>query len=105
MSTEGLLDDSRFAESYIRYRTQRGFGPKRVSLELRERGVADGIIAVALETMDGDWSSILEKTWQKKFGRPPRDFKEKVKHHRFLEYRGFHRDSIAQYLSCLEDSH
>ena len=76
-----------------------------MSLELRERGVEDSVIEHALETMDTDWSAILEKTWRKKFGQPPRDFQEKAKHHRFLEYRGFHRDSIARYLSRLEDSH
>ena len=104
LNQDGLLSDSRFAEAYVHYRSRRGFGPNRVCGELRERGVDETIIECTLEALDLDWSSILDRTWRKKFGRPPKDFQEKAKHHRFLEYRGFRRENIAQYLSQLQEN-
>ena len=40
----GWLSDERFAEAYIRMRQLKGFGPIRISMELNERGVDEGII-------------------------------------------------------------
>jgi regulatory protein len=39
----GLQSDLRFAENYVRYRSQRGNGPLRIKQELNERGVASDI--------------------------------------------------------------
>ena len=41
LQKEGLLSDQRYAESYINMRRGKGYGPLRIALELRERGVAE----------------------------------------------------------------
>ncbi|MGR8948983.1 MAG: regulatory protein RecX [Gammaproteobacteria bacterium] len=99
--TEGLLNDSRFAESYAYYRVRRGFGPNRLRAELKERGIAQDTIDLTLQAADFDWPSIIKLTWQKKFGRPPTDYQEKAKQARFLEYRGFTSESIMSFLASL----
>ena len=47
--TKKFLDDRTFARNWIRYRRARPFGPKRIKLELRQKGVDDEIIAQELE--------------------------------------------------------
>ncbi len=40
---DGLLSDARYAESYVRSRMGKGFGPVRIREELRQRGVASAV--------------------------------------------------------------
>ena len=98
-----MLSDSRFAESYAYHRAKRGVGPNRLRVELRERGVDDSIIESTLEAADFDWDSIILATWQKKFGQPPADFREKAKQVRFLEYRGFNGHAISELLTKVQE--
>ena len=99
--SEGLLDDARFAEAYVHYRVQKGYGPNRIRAELRERGIDDAVGELALQAADFDWASIIKLAWQKKFSGPPEDYQEKAKQARFLEYRGFSADSIMRFLAEL----
>ena len=50
LKENGLLNDERFAQQFARYRTQsRKQGKFRIQRELRQRGIADSVIASALE--------------------------------------------------------
>ncbi len=87
---EKLQSDQRFAESYLYSRAQRLYGPQRIKAELRERGVADDIVADVFAQSGIDWSENQRKLALTKFGtKPAADFKEKAKRLRFLQYRGF----------------
>jgi regulatory protein len=87
---ERLQSDQRFAESYLYSRAQRLYGPQRIKAELRERGVADDIVADVFAQSGIDWSENQRKLLLTKFGsKPAADFKEKAKRLRFLQYRGF----------------
>lgn len=87
---EGLLNDARFAESYIRYRRGRGYGPLRIRAELIERGIAQDLIAEPLNAADESWLEDARKAWQKRFkNRLPEDMKARAQQTRFLLYRGF----------------
>jgi len=97
--TQRLQSDVRFAESYLRQRIDRGYGPVRLREELRERGVSDADIETAFAELDVDWGSHAAAVMEKKFGASlPRDFKEKARRARFLQYRGF---SAEQYQKLL----
>lgn len=104
LQQDGLQDDSRFAESYCYHRVQRGYGPNRLRVELLERGVAESLVDETIENGEFDWLLLVEQCWRKKFGRPPADFREKAKHARFLEYRGFPSSIIMRFLSRLKDN-
>ncbi|MBY5990559.1 regulatory protein RecX [Ferrimonas balearica] len=98
----GYLDDARFAEGFVRYRSARGMGPIRLANELRERGVASDIIKAAIGECEQDWFALCETTCERKFGRrPPTDFKSRAKVQRYLAYRGFDMEQIRYALDAL----
>jgi len=93
--SEGLLDNARFAESFVHSRYQRGHGPQKIRAELRERGVDDGLIAECLDDSNLHWSELVEQVRKKRFGpEPPADFRERSRQMRFLQQRGFTYDQI-----------
>ena len=87
---EGLLSDRRFAEAYVYSRVERGFGPLRIQVGLRERGIGDGLAAAALAELAPDWEALARRQRHKRFkSDPPGDFNARVKQMRFLQQRGF----------------
>jgi len=98
LEQEGLQSDRRFAEAFARSRCRRGKGPSRVRAELRERGVAEELVDLALQ--DLDWAAAARAARQKKFGPDiPADFADRAKQMRFLQYRGFGSDEIRHALA------
>ena len=90
LSLEGLQSDGRFAESFIRYRIDKGFGPIRIRKELQERGVEENLLSVSLEVFELDWEKKAIEVLDKKFGKTIcEDFTEIAKRARFMEHRGF----------------
>jgi len=87
---EGLLSDKRFAESYMRSRISRGYGPVRIKQELRLRGTSEEIIEATVVEGDEQWLELARNVRQKKFGpSSPQNLKDKLKQQQFLQYRGF----------------
>jgi regulatory protein len=98
---ERLLSDERFAESYVQYRSNNGFGPVRLRQELRERGIEDELIGHNLEGLE--WQQLAAATRQKKFGAVmPEDYQARAKQMRFLQYRGFTTDQIHRVLKSID---
>jgi len=101
LASENLQSDFRLAESYVRQRADRGYGPLRIRQELRERGVSAETIASAFGTAAPDWPSLACRVLRKKFGsHSPVDKREQARRARFMQYRGFEAD---QYLPLLRD--
>lgn len=87
---ENLLSDHRFAESYVRQRCGKGYGPDRIRQELRQKGVSSELLQLVMEEAEVDWVEVAREVRLKKFGAViPDDFKDKAKQLRFLNYRGF----------------
>lgn len=100
LARENLQSDERFAESFVRQRANRGYGLNRVRQEMREKGLADSEISLALERVDIDWLATALEVYCKKFGEEsPADLKEKARRIRFMEYRGFGRDYYQHLLN------
>jgi len=92
---EGLQSDERFAESFIQARINQGKGPVRIRQDLKERGLGAGIIDGALEDCGADWYALARDVRRRKFGGSvPREFKERARQMRFLQYRGFEMAQI-----------
>ena len=97
LAEENLQSDARFAESYVRQRVGRGYGPLRLRAELRERGVSDSDFDAALEAGAVDWHDLALTVLHKKFGAaPPGDMKEKARRVRFMQHRGFATDHYRE---------
>ena len=100
LSSEGLQSDSRFAESFIRYRIQKGFGPIRIRKELQERGIEEKLLTNSLEIFALDWEQHASEVLDKKFGKSIcGDFQETAKRARFMEHRGFSLEHCRQRLN------
>ena len=100
LTGEGLQDDRRFIENFVHSRINQGKGPIRVRQELGERGLNAGMIEAVLEDVAEDWYALARLVRDKKFGPGlPRDFKEKARQMRFLQYRGFDSDHIQAAVS------
>ena len=97
LEEKNYLSDERFAESFIRYRAQRGQGLIKIKNELRQRGVDTALVNLALRRANIDWFSLVSEQREKKFGKHiPDDFKEKARQMRFLAGRGFDSELIRQ---------
>ena len=91
----GLINETRFIENFIHWRRNKGYGPLRISMELRLHGIPTDRIAEHLEITDNAWSVEAEKAWRKRFkAKPLNNMKEKAKQQRFLQQRGFTREQI-----------
>ncbi len=103
LNHEGLQSDSRLAEAFIRARTSKGQGPGRIRMELRQKGVDDEIISLAMEESEVDWFQLAEEVANKKFSRefgpfdesPKLEARDRARVARFLQQRGFSYDHIS----------
>ncbi|MBD9514088.1 recombination regulator RecX [Pseudomonas sp. PDM22] len=99
LAEEGLLNESRYLESYIASRARAGYGPVRIREELSQRGLPRSEIDGALSESDVDWSENLREVWRRKFARLPQDARERAQQGRFLSYRGYSMEAISRLLS------
>jgi len=99
---KGWLSDTRFTEQIVHAR-QSKFGSAKIANELREKGVADHLIADAIEQVKENELTNAAEVWRKKFKTGPQSREEWAKQARFLQSRGFGFDMIKKVLSSNED--
>ena len=93
-----ILDDERFAEMYLNSRARKGFGAKKIEMELYSKKVESLFISNAIEAY-GDWLENAKNELQKKFkGVVPNDYKSTMKQKQFLFNRGFTTQIIERIL-------
>ncbi len=99
LAEENLQSDERFAESYVRQRVGKAYGPVRIRAELSERGIDRSQAARAIEAESPDWFAIAADWYEKRYGpEPPADFKEKSRRQQALARRGFAHEHIRELL-------
>jgi regulatory protein len=82
--------DARFSASLARNRVAGGYGPRRISAELKSHGIADADIAAAIGGVDADWTGIARRQLDRRYGRSPAaDREERARRAQFLLRRGF----------------
>jgi regulatory protein len=96
LAEEGMQSDTRFAESFVRSRVDRGRGPLRIRGELIERGLEDEIIAEALLQYEDWWRDLALEAYSKRYSEiaVSSDIEERSKRSGFLQRRGFTADQI-----------
>ena len=93
-----ILNDERFAEMYLNSRARKGFGPKKIEIELNSKKVDPLLIANAIAEYES-WVENAKNELFKKFkGIKPTDYKSKMKQKQFLFNRGFNSQIIEQIL-------
>jgi regulatory protein len=105
LERSGALADARFTDSFVRSRIAKGQGPQRIRAELAKRGVADDEADSGLRAADVDWLAAIRAVRAKRFGPElPRDYRERARQARFLQYRGFDPAQIRAALEFDGDS-
>lgn len=111
MKQAGQLSDERFIEAYIQSRVRRGFGPIRITTELRQKGIPEIRLTTSLAIWESSWLALAKRVLEKKYshGRAQHakieDLDEKnlmLTKKRFLLYRGFDHETIHQIFSEIE---
>ena len=105
LEEQDLLSDERFAMSLIASRAETGYGPNRIDLELRNRGVSEELAREALAKAEVDWEESVTDQVARKFGSDPaQTFPEWARRARYLERRGFDQDAIRLAIGNFERS-
>ena len=95
-----FLDDRSFAKNWIRYRQARPFGPRRIRLELRQKGIAEELITQELgEAFEGfNQQEVVAELALRRASRYRDEdpIKRKKKVFDFLARRGFSLDMIKR---------
>jgi regulatory protein len=92
-----LLNDGRFSENLVTFRARRGQGPVRIRQELKRSGLDKDTIDAAIDGGEDspDFVKLARAARARKFGDViPKDWKERSRQARFLQYRGFSNDHI-----------
>jgi regulatory protein len=97
----GWLSDERFTEQIVHARHTK-FGSAKIAHELRGKGVADHLIADAIEQVKDSELNNATEVWRKKFKHGPQNREEWAKQARFLQSRGFGFDMIKKVLNATE---
>jgi len=95
LAESGLLNESRYAEMYASSRADKGYGPLRIASELRERGIPQEQVDLALAELENDWLPKLRELRRKRFKSwIPADFAGRMQQTRFFRQHGFALDQI-----------
>ena len=85
----GYLSDARYAQALVAQRAGH-LGQRAIARDLRERGIAADDAKEALSPLaERDELADATALWQRRFGHPPADEREKARQVRFLVSRGF----------------
>ncbi|MFT7560075.1 MAG: regulatory protein [Flavobacteriales bacterium] len=90
LETDGLQDDERFTEVFVRYRIGQGKGPMKIQQELKQKGISGELVDTYLDFDESYWVERAKELLDRKFSALScDDLKAKAKKVRFLVSRGF----------------
>jgi regulatory protein len=102
LQDDNLQSDARFAEAYVRYRSSRGFGPRKIAAELYSRQLDAELLHQVLHENGPDWLAVCSNVLAKKFRiKADADEMERLYWQRFLQQRGFDQDDIREAIKSL----
>lgn len=99
LKEKDYVNNERYAEAYINFRLNKGYGLYRIESELNQKGLTADEIQQALGEIDIDWWEHLTQVYEHKYhGSKIKDDRERAKRARFLSYRGFSNEMIRDLL-------
>ena len=88
LAAKDFISEARVVQSVLHQRAPR-MGAARLRQELQHKGVSADAIAEALAQLQSTELERARAVWQRRFGVPPGDAKERARQGRFLLARGF----------------
>jgi regulatory protein len=95
LQARGFISEERVVESVVHRRASK-LGTARVRQELQAKGLSPQVMAEALEQLRGTELARAREVWQRKFGEPATDPREKARQIRFLVSRGFAAEVVRR---------
>ncbi|MFN3630305.1 MAG: regulatory protein RecX [Casimicrobiaceae bacterium] len=89
LAQAGWQSDARYAEALVRRLAGRA-SRRYIENKLAEAGISREVAQAALAEFEQDDATAARTLWQRRFGVPPRDEKDRRRQIRFLLSRGFH---------------
>ncbi|MET4108421.1 regulatory protein RecX [Hymenobacter sp. UYP22] len=104
LSREGFLDEERYAQTFVRGHVRKKWGRRRITQELKQKGLTDYCIKVGLKEIDGDeyyqnLVDLLEKKDRQEKERHPGKRRQKIQ--LYLTAKGYEQDLIKMALEDL----
>ena len=97
LEQHGFLSAQRMVEQVVHVRRNK-FGSQRIVYELREKGIAEDLIAAALPELKETELDAAREVWRRKFRALPANATERGRQMRFLLGRGFAPEVIREVL-------
>ena len=103
LQEDGLQNDERFTDCYIRARAALLYGPERIKAELFKKGVSQTVISTQMQTSEIDWQWSLQLALDKKCQGSPAalEINEQRKLMAYLARRGFDEHDVRNI--CKQD--
>jgi regulatory protein len=96
LQSGGQLSNARFAEMLARTRSSNGYGPLRITAELRTHAITDAEIRAVLDALEVDWHDLAQRQLRRHFGqRGAVDAKARARQAAFLLRRGFDAATVS----------
>ena len=92
------LSNERFSESYVRSRRNKGFGPVKIRVELKTKGISGRLASEHLQAESPEWIDVAREQYKKKYRSKAENYKEWTKRARFMQSRGFTMEHIQAVL-------
>ena len=93
----GYLSDARFAQVLVQQKSG-GYSRRAIGATLKAKGVSSEAATEALAASAVDDQDAMVALWRRRFGKAPRDDREKSRQVRFLQSRGFSLSAIFKLL-------
>ncbi len=91
LKSQNYQSDERFSSEFIQMRFNQGKGPVKIAIDLKQRGIEN------FDLSEYDFFALAKQVRVSKYGEEvPKNYKEKAKQQRFLQYRGFDFEHIKQ---------
>ena len=95
LQARDFINEGRVIESVINHRASK-LGAVRLKQELAAKGLGGEAVAQALAALKDTELERAREVWQKKFGEPAQDPRERAKQARFLLTRGFAAEVVSK---------
>jgi regulatory protein len=97
LAAKDFISEARVVASVLHQRAGR-LGAARVKQELQAKGIAPAAVAEAIASLQATELERARALWQRRFGAPPADARERARQSRFLLSRGFSGATVARVL-------
>ena len=97
LSLQGLLSNERFAHALVAQKSG-NYSRRSIRGELKRKGISGDAIEDAIGDASIEDDAAMLALWQRRFGTPPANDREKATQIRFLQSRGFALSAIFKML-------